>query len=78
MVVVVLTDEDDCSIADMSQLSLATPSTRDPDLGEDVNPWCISGTGLHDVRERYLKGLRALRPGREDLVVFVAIAGIPP
>jgi hypothetical protein len=74
----VLTDEDDCSIADASQRTLATADMRDPALGEDVNPWCMSGAGLHDVRERYLNGLRALRPGREDLVVFVAIAGIPP
>lgn len=29
------------------------------------------------VEKRYLRGFRALRPGREDLVMFAAIAGVP-
>ena len=78
LVVVLLTDEDDCSIADVGQFTLNERSERDPDLGEDLNQGCLHGAGLQDVRERYLKGLRGLRPGREELVVFLAIAGIPP
>ncbi|MCB9594761.1 MAG: hypothetical protein H6719_18720 [Sandaracinaceae bacterium] len=64
--VVVVTDEDDGSLADASFDAEATAEARA--LGE---AW------LHPI-ERYVEGLRALRPGHPERVAFAAVAGIPP
>jgi hypothetical protein len=32
---------------------------------------------LYSLEQRYLRGFRALRPGKESLILFAAIAGIP-
>jgi hypothetical protein len=80
LVVVLLTDEEDCSVKDTKHLR---PNNQlpegDPLRSEDINLRCFNHPEQnYDVRERYLKGFRALRPGREDLVVFSAIVGVPP
>jgi hypothetical protein len=77
--VVVVTDEDDGSSSNTRHL---TPSQfldpMDPlskvsfDLRNMVAP-----DELYKL-ERYTNGLRALRPNNENLVVFGAIAGVPP
>ena len=64
--VVVVTDEDDESLADAT--FEAADTAEDRVLGD---AW------LHPVR-RYATGLRALRPEHPERVAFVAIAGIPP
>jgi hypothetical protein len=79
LVVVLLTDEDDCSVSSVEHLK---PNNQleegSPFRAEDINLRChLHPDRLHAV-ERYVKGLRALRPGREDLVLFTAIAGVPP
>jgi len=80
LAIVLMTDEEDCSVKDTQHLK---PNNQlpegDPLRAEDINLRCFNHPELkYDVRERYLKGFRALRPGREDLVVFSAIAGVPP
>jgi hypothetical protein len=80
LVIALLTDEDDCSMRDSSPL---WPNNLLPDDSPirsqvDINLRCfLNADKEFDVTERYLKGLRDLRPGREDLVVFTAIAGVP-
>jgi len=74
--IVLLTDEDDCSSSDTTHfLPAAYP--------EGLNTRCYHESkreepnGLFDI-ERYVDSFKKLRPGNEDLVVFGAIAGVPP
>jgi hypothetical protein len=70
IVTIVVADSDDCSLAMPAGLaaldatSLLHRCSVTPDVRFDVS--------------RYVNGLRALRPGAEDLVMFFAIAGVPP
>lgn len=75
LVVIVLSDEEDCSTPD--------PRLFDPDpdsepFGGVSSTRCIDfhATGLHPI-SRYVDGLRALRPGAAGKVVFGAIVGLP-
>jgi len=79
LAIVLLTDEEDCSVKDTKHLR---PNNQleegDPLRSEDINLRCfLHKEFTYDVRDRYLKAFRSLRPGREDLVVFSAIAGVP-
>ena len=68
--IVVLTDHDDCSVRSAEHLS--------PASDEDINLRCFNHKEfLYDVKQRYYDGLRALRPGHEDLVMFAGIVGVP-
>jgi hypothetical protein len=74
-----LTDEEDCS---SSQMRHFTPdvflSPDDPLAMQDLNLRCFRNPdGLYPV-ERYVRGLKLLREGAEQLVLFAAIAGVPP
>lgn len=76
--VVVVTNRDDCSTPDPA--AVVMPDDLPPDLPThpDLLLRCAwAGDRLHAL-ERYLDGLRALRPGSDNLVVFGAIAGVPP
>jgi len=78
--VVVVTDEEDCSVQDTEHLKPKNQLLADsPYYEEDINLRCFKHKQfLYDVEQRYYQGLRRLRPGNEDLVVFAAIAGVPP
>jgi hypothetical protein len=78
--VVVVTDEEDCSVNNTEHLTPDNQLPADsPYRGEDINLRCFKHKQfLYDVEQRYYHGLRRLRPGNEDLVVFAAIAGVPP
>ena len=78
--VVVVTDEEDCSVQDTEHLKPKNQLPADsPYYEEDINLRCFKHKEfLYDVEQRYYHGLRRLRPGKEDLVVFAAIAGVPP
>jgi hypothetical protein len=68
--IVVVTDEEDCSAKVTDHFKTGTR--------EDINVRCTQNPqNLYDVKNRYWKGFRALRPGNEDLVVFAAIVGVP-
>jgi hypothetical protein len=67
--VILVTDEEDCSAAN--------PAHFDPTFSGAPNLRCFENhANLHAI-ERYVEGLRALRPGQEHLVLFSAIAGVP-
>ncbi len=73
--VVLVTDEDDCSIPDSSaglfQLQ-GGPFENIP-----INLRCYEEPGsLYDT-QRYVQGLRGLRPGKPEKVIFSAITGVP-
>jgi hypothetical protein len=70
LVVIVVSDEDDCSASDNSIFDPASSNTG-------LNTRCAtSPDGLFDV-ERYVQGLRDLRAAENDPIVFVALAGVP-
>jgi len=67
--VILVTDEEDCSAAN--------PAHFDPTFDGAPNLRCFENrANLHAIK-RYVEGLRALRPGQEDLVLYSAIAGVP-
>lgn len=76
--VILVTDEDDCSSMNTDHLHPVDPSNARPDY--DWAPPNLRCTyfkqNLWSV-QRYVDGLKALRPGREELVIFGAITGVP-
>lgn len=77
--VVVLTDEDDGSSSNTRHL---TPTSfLDPKDPLASIPFDLRNMAAPDelyMLKRYVNGLRALRPNNENLIVFGAIAGVPP
>ncbi|MGD8863639.1 MAG: hypothetical protein PVI30_26730 [Myxococcales bacterium] len=79
LAVVLVTDEEDCSAHDTR---LFTPDIyldpTDPLAMQDLNLRCFyNEDDLYPV-SRYVEGLKRLRPSNENLVIFAAIAGVPP
>jgi hypothetical protein len=71
---VLVTDEDDCSIRDGAEEFFDEAS---PTYAGALDTRCHRyPSALWDV-SRYIEGLRALRPGRESSLVFGAIVGVP-
>jgi hypothetical protein len=77
--VVLVTDEEDCSVKTTEHLKPNNQLAEDsPYRKEDINLRCYYHKEfLYDLKKRYYEGLRKLRPGLEDRVVFAAIAGVP-
>ncbi|MET0389173.1 MAG: hypothetical protein ABW321_24585, partial [Polyangiales bacterium] len=80
LLIVLLTDEEDCSVTQTEHIRPTNQLPEDsPYRDQDINLRCYySPQHLYDVQQRYYYGLRAAKPGQEDLVVFTAIAGVPP
>lgn len=78
--IVVVTDEEDCSVSKTDHLKPNNQLPEDsPYRMQDINLRCYYNKQfLYDVKDRYYTGFRKLRPGREELVVFAAITGVPP
>jgi hypothetical protein len=77
--VIVVTDEEDCSSQTTKHFTpMAFLNSNDPNYNVDLNLRCFKNkANLYPV-ERYVNGLKALRAGNEQLVVFAAITGVPP
>jgi hypothetical protein len=74
--IVLVTDEEDCSSKNTTHLA-ATTDPNDPLSKQPPNLRCYyNKQNLFEV-ERYVRGLKGLRPGHEDTVVFGAIVGVP-
>jgi len=70
LIVIVVSDEDDCSASDPALFDLSTPE-------HGVNVLCSKRADqLYEV-QRYVDGLKSLRDG-DDPIVFVALSGVPP
>jgi hypothetical protein len=78
LVVVLLTDEEDCSLQDTR---IITPAPyldpADPLTAQGLNTRCSQNPDALFPIGRYVEGLRKLRPGADDRVMFFAIAGVP-
>ncbi|MET0391404.1 MAG: hypothetical protein ABW321_35850 [Polyangiales bacterium] len=78
--IVIVTDEEDCSVEQTEHLR-PTNQLMDgsPYREQDINLRCYYNPQfLYDLQLRYYNGFRMLRPGKENLVVFAAITGVPP
>jgi hypothetical protein len=79
LVIVAITDEEDCSAFDTS---LFTPTDfllpGDPRAEQPLNLRCFYNQDKLYPIERYANALQLLRPGAPQLVMFTAIAGVPP
>jgi hypothetical protein len=74
--IVVLSDEDDCSIRNTATFKRMSP----PAAGwgsEQTGIQCFKSQDLYDLKARYASGYKLLRIDNEDLVVFGAIVGVP-
>ncbi|MDB4976315.1 MAG: hypothetical protein JWN48_4656 [Myxococcaceae bacterium] len=84
LAIVLLTDEDDCSITDAGKslfVSGGSAGSEADTLYGPVNLRCGFNYRNHDlVRDtsRYLRGFRSLKPGHPERVIFAAITGVPP
>ncbi len=77
LVVVVVTDEDDCSVSDPAIFTPPAMLPPESDLAQiGLNARCALSTSLLYPTARYEDGLRALRPDNDNLI-FAVIAGIP-
>lgn len=74
LAVVLLTDEDDCSV-DPANAEIFNQASSE--YTGDLNLRCFNYPGAAFPISRYVDGLRALKPGRPDLVVLSAIIGVP-
>jgi hypothetical protein len=76
LVIVMIADEDDCSAADPSLFD-PSPPPGDPLATQDINLRCFRNPDNLYPIERYASGLKLLREGAEQLVMFAAIVGVP-
>ncbi len=72
--IVVVTDEEDCSIRSGYE---EIYNQMSPTFTGDLNLRCYLYKEPQYPVQRYIDGFKALRPGRESLVVFGAITGVP-
>jgi hypothetical protein len=82
--IVVVTDEEDCSSSSTKHFTAPwNLGPSDPLMTQPLDLRCYynevnnGGDELFKL-QRYVTGFQALRAGNEDLVVFGAIAGVPP
>jgi hypothetical protein len=77
--ILIVSDEEDCSVSKTNHLKPNNLLPEgDPLRLEDINLRCFNHKEfLYPLKDRYLDGFRALRPGNESLVVFAAIVGVP-
>jgi len=80
LAIVVVTDEEDCSVKTTEHLMPAQQLPPDsPYAKQDLNLRCFFNPQLsYDVQNRYYRGFNLLRQNAENLVVFAVIAGVPP
>jgi hypothetical protein len=83
LAVVLVTDEEDCSVPDPIVLAPANVLDKNDPFqaqlaSEGLNVRCALHPDKLYKTARYVDTLKALRPGHEDLVVFAAIVGVPP
>jgi hypothetical protein len=90
--IILVTDEEDCSSGNMSHFrpDNGTLAADDPLKMQGLNTRCYfeamldRDSTMDGIQNnlygpgRYVQALRALRPGNEKLVIFAAIAGVPP
>ncbi|HEY6880938.1 MAG TPA: hypothetical protein VI299_23095 [Polyangiales bacterium] len=79
LAVIQVSDEEDCSITEGGKGLIADGAEAATKYGP-INVRCgafADQKGLLWPTERYVRGLRSLKPNNPDLIVFAAIVGIP-
>jgi hypothetical protein len=78
LVVIVVSDEEDCSSPDQSREQVYNISATDPSGLSPANVLCARNpTALHNVN-RYISGLKSLKPAAyQDRIIFAGIVGVP-
>ncbi|MDB4973442.1 MAG: hypothetical protein JWN48_1783 [Myxococcaceae bacterium] len=82
--VVILTDEDDCSITEQGKGLLVVNGTAAQEADVKYGPINLRcGTATHEASlvqpiERFVEGLRQLKPGHPERVVITELVGVPP
>jgi hypothetical protein len=74
LVAVLFTDEEDCSVQPAFEDLFNSASTT---FEGPLTLRCFLYKAPQQPVSRYIDGLRALRPGRPDLLIVAAIAGVP-
>lgn len=74
LAIVLVTDQDDCSVQSGSEDIFDDTSTAFPG---DLSLRCFLYRDAQYPVQRYIDGFKALRPGREGQVVFGAFVGVP-
>jgi hypothetical protein len=75
--IIVVSDEEDCSSKDTSHF-VSTNDPNNPLSKQGINLRCYyNKQNLFEI-ERYVRGFKALRTNDESLVIYGAIAGVPP
>jgi hypothetical protein len=78
LAVVLVTDEDDCSSSDLAHFVPANETPEGSPLRQQgLNVRCHLNPQNKFPIQRYVDGLRWLRPDSQNLVVFGAITGVP-
>jgi len=80
LAIVHLTDEEDCSVTDEGKVLFSQSNDAVAEYGP-LNLRCglaldRADTLVHDT-ERYVLGLRSLKPGHPERIVFAAVVGVP-
>lgn len=78
LVVIVVSDEEDCSSPDTSRDLVYNTATTDPSGLSPANVLCARNpNALHNVN-RYIAGLKSLKqPAYQDRIIFAGIVGVP-
>ena len=74
LAVVIVTDEEDCSVADTELFDPSSPRYGATDL--NLRCFAHASEALHPI-ERYVTGFASLRARRPDLLAFGLIVGVP-
>ncbi len=82
LAVIEVSDEEDCSVNQDGTLLFSMSDEAVARFGgfDDINSRCArygDPEGLVWSPERYVRGLKSLKPDNEDLIVFAAIVGMP-
>lgn len=76
--VVIVTDEEDCSSLRTDHFIPPNQlAADDPLRSQDLNLRCFYNPDNLFSVDRYIEGLKQLRPGNPNLVIFATIAGVP-
>jgi hypothetical protein len=78
LAIVHLSDEDDCSVTDPGKVLFEQTAEAQAEYGP-LNLRCGKTNDPKLVRnsERYVTGLRSLKPGHPERIVFAAVVGVP-
>jgi hypothetical protein len=79
LAVVIVSDEEDCSIGDAGKALFSLTQEADDQYG-NLNLRCFENAGngeLVQPVQRYLDGLKSLKPAHPERLVFAALVGVP-